>query len=61
MPAYVVFTDATLQAIAERRPVSEAELAVISGVGRAKLERYGASVLALCRGETPATAPDLLD
>ncbi|MBC6462405.1 ATP-dependent DNA helicase UvrD2 [Actinomadura sp. HBU206391] len=61
VPAYVVFTDATLQAIAERRPESEAELAVISGVGRAKLDRYGASVLALCRGETPATTPDLLD
>ncbi|GAA2094760.1 ATP-dependent DNA helicase UvrD2 [Actinomadura alba] len=61
VPSYVVFTDVTLQAIAERRPATEAELAVISGVGRAKLERYGASVLALCRGETPATTTDLLD
>jgi DNA helicase-2/ATP-dependent DNA helicase PcrA len=61
IPSYVVFTDATLQAIAERRPTSEPELALISGVGAAKLGRYGASVLALCRGETPATSPDLLD
>jgi DNA helicase-2/ATP-dependent DNA helicase PcrA len=44
----VVFTDATLQAIAERRPGSEAELAQISGVGAAKLDRYGSAVLNLC-------------
>ncbi|MEV5709419.1 ATP-dependent DNA helicase UvrD2 [Actinoallomurus sp. NPDC052274] len=53
VPAYVVFTDATLQAIAERVPASEAELAAIPGVGAVKLERYGSAVLALCRGETP--------
>jgi DNA helicase-2/ATP-dependent DNA helicase PcrA len=61
VPAYVVFTDVTLQAIAERTPSSEAELAGISGVGRAKLDRYGAAVLAVCRGETPTTPVDLLD
>ncbi|GAA0362530.1 ATP-dependent DNA helicase UvrD2 [Actinoallomurus spadix] len=53
VPAYVVFTDATLQAIAERAPATEAELAAIPGVGAVKLERYGSAVLALCRGETP--------
>ncbi|MDN3352773.1 ATP-dependent DNA helicase UvrD2 [Actinomadura sp. DC4] len=52
VPAYVVFTDATLQAIAERAPSSDAELAAIPGVGAVKLDRYGAEVLALCRGET---------
>jgi DNA helicase-2/ATP-dependent DNA helicase PcrA len=52
VPAYVVFTDATLQAIAERAPSSEPQLAAIPGVGAVKLERYGADVLALCRGET---------
>jgi DNA helicase-2/ATP-dependent DNA helicase PcrA len=51
VPAYVVFTDATLQAIAERAPATEAELAAIPGVGAVKLERYGSAVLALCRGE----------
>ena len=61
VPAYVVFTDATLQAIAERRPETVEELAQISGVGRAKLNRYGAAVLALCRGETPDTSADLPD
>jgi DNA helicase-2/ATP-dependent DNA helicase PcrA len=59
VPAYVVFTDATLQAIAERAPVSESELAAIPGVGAVKLERYGSDVLALCRGESPVA--DLVD
>ena len=47
VPAYVVFTDATLQLIAEHRPTSEEALLGISGVGRSKLERYGADVLEL--------------
>jgi DNA helicase-2/ATP-dependent DNA helicase PcrA len=59
VPSYVVFTDATLQAIAERAPVSEPELAAIPGVGAVKLDRYGFDVLGLCRGETPAA--DLVD
>ena len=50
MPAYVVFTDATLTAIAEREPGSEGELAQISGVGARKLGLYGAQVLALIGG-----------
>ena len=45
-PAYVVFHDATLSAIAARRPASEAELRAVPGVGPAKIERYGADVLA---------------
>ena len=47
VPAYVVFTDATLQLIAEHKPGSEAALLAITGVGRSKLERYGAEVLEL--------------
>ncbi|MBD0293043.1 MAG: UvrD-helicase domain-containing protein [Jiangellaceae bacterium] len=49
VPAYVVFTDATLTAIAEARPADENALAALPGVGRTKLERYGADVLELCR------------
>ena len=45
VPAYVIFHDSTLRAIAERRPRNEAELGAISGVGAAKLTRYGGSVL----------------
>jgi DNA helicase-2/ATP-dependent DNA helicase PcrA len=47
VPPYVVFHDAVLQAIAAARPGTLGELAQISGVGPAKLERYGADVLAL--------------
>jgi DNA helicase-2/ATP-dependent DNA helicase PcrA len=49
VPAYVVFTDATLTAIAESRPDDEHALAAVPGVGRTKLDRYGSDVLALCR------------
>jgi DNA helicase-2/ATP-dependent DNA helicase PcrA len=45
VPAFVVFTDATLQLIAEQRPTSPAALLRISGVGPAKLERYGDGLL----------------
>ncbi|MEV0151139.1 MULTISPECIES: ATP-dependent DNA helicase UvrD2 [unclassified Nonomuraea] len=50
IPPYVVFTDVTLQAIAERAPRTEQELLSIAGVGRVKLDRYGEAVLSLCRG-----------
>ncbi|WP_396131385.1 DNA helicase RecQ [Agrococcus sp. BE272] len=45
VPAYVVFNDRTLAAIAERRPTSLVELSTVSGVGESKLERYGEAVL----------------
>jgi DNA helicase-2/ATP-dependent DNA helicase PcrA len=45
VPAYVVFSNATLEEIAARRPATLAELASVSGVGPAKLERYGEEVL----------------
>jgi DNA helicase-2/ATP-dependent DNA helicase PcrA len=50
VPAYVVFTDATLTAIAEEAPSDEAGLAGISGVGARKIEQYGADVLAVLKG-----------
>jgi DNA helicase-2/ATP-dependent DNA helicase PcrA len=52
LPAFCVFTDATLVAIAEARPVSEPELAAIPGVGAVKLDRYGAAVIEICTPET---------
>jgi DNA helicase II / ATP-dependent DNA helicase PcrA len=45
VPPYVVFHDSTLQEIAEIRPTTLGELSQVSGVGPAKLERYGADVL----------------
>ncbi|WP_193365928.1 MULTISPECIES: ATP-dependent DNA helicase UvrD2 [Kitasatospora] len=56
VPAYVVFTDATLMAVAEDVPGSRAELSRISGVGAMKLDKYGADVLLLCAGESPEPA-----
>lgn len=47
IPAFVIFTDATLMAIAEHQPDSIQGLGKISGVGRSKLERYGEAVLAV--------------
>jgi DNA helicase-2/ATP-dependent DNA helicase PcrA len=57
VPPYVVFSDATLVAIADARPLSRAALARISGVGPAKLERYGDGLLGLLAGTEP-TARD---
>lgn len=45
VPAFVVFTDATLQAIAEAAPRDRTELLRISGVGAVKADRYGAGAL----------------
>ncbi|MGC5288107.1 ATP-dependent DNA helicase UvrD2 [Micromonospora sp. DT231] len=50
VPAYVVFTDATLVALAERRPGRPEELIAIAGIGPRKLGLYGESVLALVDG-----------
>jgi ATP-dependent DNA helicase RecQ len=49
VPPYVIFHDKTLAEIARSRPGSMADLAAIAGVGPAKLERYGAAVLAAVR------------
>jgi len=47
VPAYVVFTDNTLIAIAESLPGDDAALVAIPGIGARKLEQFGADVLAL--------------
>ncbi|WP_329301561.1 ATP-dependent DNA helicase UvrD2 [Streptomyces sp. NBC_00659] len=53
-PAFCVFTDRTLMAIAETAPDDEGELARIPGVGVRKLNRFGADVLAICAGREVA-------
>ncbi|KQW32937.1 DNA helicase RecQ [Acidovorax sp. HMWF018] len=50
LPAYVIFHDATLAAIAERNPASLDDLQGISGMGAKKLEAYGAEVLRVVEG-----------
>jgi ATP-dependent DNA helicase RecQ len=50
VPAYVVFHDATLREIATRVPATLDDLGTVTGVGVAKLERYGALILETLRG-----------
>lgn len=49
LPAYVIFHDATLAAIAERAPGTLEDLQGISGIGTSKLEKYGVEVLRVSR------------
>ncbi|MDH6587117.1 DNA helicase-2/ATP-dependent DNA helicase PcrA [Streptomyces sp. SAI-133] len=57
-PAFCVFTDKTLMAIAEAVPDDEHQLARIPGVGVRKLNRYGADVLTICAGQEIAEEED---
>ena len=52
VPAYVIFHDSTLTAIAAARPSSLADLLRVSGVGDLKLRKYGAEVLEVVRGSS---------
>lgn len=56
VPAFVVFTDATLQLIAEHVPSDERGLRAISGVGPGKIAKYGDEVLALVSGKAEGDA-----
>jgi DNA helicase-2/ATP-dependent DNA helicase PcrA len=47
VPAYCVFTDATLTALAEMRPADPAALLRVPGIGKVKVDKYGDDVLAL--------------
>ena len=47
VPAYVIFTDATMEALAETLPRDTDELLAISGIGPDKVERYGDALLEL--------------
>jgi ATP-dependent DNA helicase RecQ len=45
VPAYIVFGDQVLWNMIEQKPKTPSELLQISGVGPAKLEKYGAAFL----------------
>lgn len=53
VPAFAVFTDATLTAIAEREPTTRGALGGVLGVGSAKLTMYADAVLAVIAGADP--------
>ena len=53
VPAYLIFHDATLAAVAEARPTTRAELLALPGLGPAKAQRYGDTLLALLASSGP--------
>lgn len=50
VPAYVIFHDATLIALASAKPRSRSEMEAIPGMGRSKIERYGDAILETLAG-----------
>ena len=60
VPAYVIFHDATLNEIASIKPKNEAELLEIQGMGKLKLERFGAAILNLVNNHKPIPIPTKL-
>jgi ATP-dependent DNA helicase RecQ len=53
LPAYIVFSDAVLLQLAERRPLTHEQMLGISGVGPKKLGQYGDEFLAILREHEP--------
>ena len=49
MPPYLIFSDATLQAMAEKRPLNDSDMLQVSGVGERKLQLYGDAFIAEIR------------
>jgi ATP-dependent DNA helicase RecQ len=54
-PPYVIFHDATLREIAQKRPLTLGQFAGIRGVGEAKLARYGERFIAAVRSHAKVT------
>jgi len=59
MPAYIVFSDATLEAMEHKKPRTREEFAAISGVGEAKLEKYAADFLKVINRHLDGLESDL--
>jgi DNA helicase-2/ATP-dependent DNA helicase PcrA len=58
LPAYCVFTDATMTALAEIKPADASELVRVPGIGAAKVDKYGDDILRLCSGDSAGDATD---
>ena len=56
LPAFCIFTDATLMAIAEARPADERRMLAIAGVGRSKYDKYAEAVFAILQQDGPPDA-----
>jgi DNA helicase II / ATP-dependent DNA helicase PcrA len=57
LPAFCVFTDATLVALAEARPRTSVELIKVQGLGPVKAQKYGDEVLAILAAAEPKEKP----
>jgi ribonuclease D len=57
VPAYVICHDATLRSIAAAKPSTTGELLAVNGLGPAKVQRYGAQLLAELRGHHASPVP----
>lgn len=55
VPAFVIFSDATLVDMCKKHPQNEREMLSVSGVGKVKLERYGARFLQILQEVKPCT------
>ena len=55
MPAYCVFTNRTIEALVQDRPTTPQALAAVTGLGQARIERYGAALLEAIRNESAAS------
>jgi DNA helicase-2/ATP-dependent DNA helicase PcrA len=54
VPAYCIFTDATMTALAELQPDDVTALGRVPGIGPSKVDKYGDEILALCASGRPA-------
>ncbi len=59
VPPYIIFSDATLEEMAARRPTQDAEMQQISGVGERKLQLYGDAFMEEIRGFVASNANTL--
>jgi RecQ family ATP-dependent DNA helicase len=53
LPAFCVFSDRTLRAIVQARPATSDDLLAVEGIGPAKAEKFGQSILQICRSSSP--------
>jgi DNA helicase II / ATP-dependent DNA helicase PcrA len=53
VPAYVVFADATLEAVAHKKPKNRKALLALPGLGPVKAERYGETLLSMVQEHAP--------
>jgi DNA topoisomerase-3 len=49
LPAFRIFSDETLRAIAQRRPAKAAELLAVPGIGISTVEKYGRQIYGICQ------------